>query len=92
MDNINNEKKPQNKKFSLFCCFCANDERRKRRAKKYKPNSISITGIKTNISFHSNINVRQFPEDNSKNKNSLNKPILDNAKNVLLLSKMKTIK
>ena len=80
MDNINNEKKPQNKKFSLFCCFCANDERRKRRAKKYKPNSISITGIKTNISFHSNINVRQFPEDNSKNKNSLNKPILDNAK------------
>ena len=80
MDNNNNEKKPQKKKFSLFCCFCANDERRKRRAQNNKQNNISITGTKTNISNHSDINVRQFPQDNSKNKNSINKPILDHAK------------
>lgn len=80
MDNVNAEKKPQNKKFSLFCCFCANDERRKRRAKLYKPQSISITGIKTNLSAHSDINIKNIPEDNSKNKNTIKKPNIDHGK------------
>jgi hypothetical protein len=80
MDNINNEKKPQNKKFSLFCCFCANDERRKRKVKLFNQPNISVTGNKTSITLHSDVNVRHLPDDNSKNKNSINKPVIDHAK------------
>ena len=80
MDNVNAEKKPQKKKFSLFCCFCSNDEWRKKRGKNKDPSNISVTGNKTNISLRSDINVRQLPDDNSKNKNSINKPVIDHTK------------
>ena len=80
MENANVEKKPQNKKFSLFCCFCANDERRKRKANLNRPSNTSVTGNKTNITLHSDINVRHLPDDNSKNKNSINKLDIDHTK------------
>ena len=67
----NSGKKPHKKKISLLCCFCMNDERRKKRS--HNPQSVSATGKKTNISMHSNIKVKDLSVEENSNKINIEK-------------------
>ena len=67
----NSGKKPQKKKISLLCCFCMNDERRKKR--NHNSQSVSATGKKTNISMHSNIKVKDLSVEENSNKIKIEK-------------------
>ena len=84
----NSKEKPKKKKFSLFCCFSTNGEKRRRRDNNRSPN-ISNSN-KTNITEQNvNIKVKDFSlDDNQKNiekqkfdENSRNNPISNIKKN-----------
>ena len=75
----NSGKKPQKKKISLLCCFCMNDERRKKR--NHNSQSVSATGKKTNISIHSNIKVKDVSVEENSNIIKIEKnKIIENEK------------
>ena len=67
----NSGKKPQKKKIPLLCCFCMNNERRKKRS--HNPQNVSATGKKTNISMHSNIKVKDLSVEENSNKIKIEK-------------------